>query len=191
MCVRSGSLALRRPALASCRASRDERNYAGSTAKGQTSVLGNESVRLARMITGTHIVLFSGDSEADRKFLRDVLGFRAVDAGHGWLIFALPPAEAAVHPIDEGGKSREEKSDAGLFAAEVYLMCDDLAAEIKRLNAKQIECAPVETARWGSKTSFRLPSGGRLGLYEPGHALAIRIKQSKPPRKKKQKKAKT
>jgi len=157
------------------------------------------------MITGTHIVFFSENPEADRALFRDVFALHTVDAGHGWLIFALPPAEAAFHPIEGGAKgaeesgeqkSGEEKSHTGLFGAEVYLMCDDLAAEIKRLSAKQIECAPVDIARWGSKTSIRLPSGARLGLYEPRHPMAItplrnRVKSAKPAPKKKQTKKKS
>ena len=70
------------------------------------------------MINGAHVILYSKDAEADRAFLKDVLGFRHVDAGHGWLIFALPEAEAAVHPADGAGRH------------ELFLMTDDLDAEI-------------------------------------------------------------
>ncbi|MGA7221148.1 MAG: VOC family protein [Candidatus Sulfotelmatobacter sp.] len=119
------------------------------------------------MINGTHVVFYSEKADADRDFLRDVLGFQSVDAGHGWLIFALPPAEAAVHPLESGGKK------PGLMTAEIYLMCDDVQGEIKRLQEKKVQCSPVEIQRWGKKTTFRLPSGGEIGLYEPTHPTAI------------------
>lgn len=112
-------------------------------------------------ITGAHILLYSQDAEADRAFFHDVLEFRSVDAGHGWLIFKLPPAEAAMHPAD--GETR----------AELYLMCDDLQAVIKALAAKNVTCTGVATERWGIRTSIRLPSGGRLGLYQPAHPTAL------------------
>jgi catechol 2,3-dioxygenase-like lactoylglutathione lyase family enzyme len=113
------------------------------------------------MITGAHAVIYSKDPEADRTFFRDVLGFRAVDAGHGWLIFALPPAEAAFHPADSNG------------GHELYLMCDDLTVEIARLKSKNVECSEVQQERWGSITRIKLPSGSTIGLYQPKHATAI------------------
>ena len=113
------------------------------------------------MIFGAHVVIYSMDAEADRAFLRDVLGFRSVDAGRGWLIFALPPAEAAVHPADTNGRH------------EIYLMCDDLQAQIAALAKKGVRCSNVQEAQWGSVTKMRLPGGGELGLYQPRHALAI------------------
>lgn len=109
------------------------------------------------MISGAHVVIYTKDAEADRAFFRDVLGFRSVDAGHGWLIFALPPAEAAFHPAEESG------------AHELYLMCDDLKAEIASLAEKKIKCSKVEEARWGSITKIKLPGGGKVGLYQPKH----------------------
>jgi len=109
------------------------------------------------MINGTHVVIYSGDAEADRAFFRDVLGFPSVDAGHGWLIFALPMAEAAFHPA--AGDSRHE----------LYLMCDDLAKEMTALRARGVECGEVVDARWGSVTKVKLPGGGEIGLYEPKH----------------------
>jgi catechol 2,3-dioxygenase-like lactoylglutathione lyase family enzyme len=121
------------------------------------------------MITGAHCLLYSSDAEADRAFFRDVLEFRAVDAGHGWLIFALPPAELAVHPRDA-----VPSSDAGqALGAEFYLMCDDLPALIQSLKSKGVACAEVSQERWGSRTAIRLPSGGRLGIYQPAHPTAI------------------
>jgi catechol 2,3-dioxygenase-like lactoylglutathione lyase family enzyme len=112
------------------------------------------------MISGAHFVLFSTDAEADRAFLRDVLGFDSVDAGGGWLIFAFPPAEAAVHPGE-------------VPAAELYLMCDNLDAEMRALAGRGVACAPVEEARWGSITKIKLPSGAELGLYQPKHPTAL------------------
>ncbi|MGB2604303.1 MAG: VOC family protein [Candidatus Sulfotelmatobacter sp.] len=131
--------------------------------------------RLASMITGAHILFYSRNAEADRTFFRDVLGFKSVDAGEGWLIFALPPAEAGIHPVE--GESQQQSGGAhSHIGAEFYLMCDDLKAEIKKLQAKKISCSPVENAGWGSKTTLRLPSGGELGLYQPRHATAFDLK---------------
>src|SRR5258707_13975279 len=95
------------------------------------------------MITGMHAVVYTRDADADRAFFRDVLGFSSVDAGGGWLIFALPPAEVAVHPADE---------NAG---AELYFVCDDLGAEMRTLADKGVQCSEVEEARWGSVTKIR------------------------------------
>jgi len=149
------------------------RESAGNNNDGRPT--GRGAARLAGMITGTHILFYSKDAKADRAFFRDVLGFKSVDAGEGWLIFALPPAEAAVHPIE--GESREQiHGGRSLLGAAVYLMCDDLKAEIEKLQAKKISCSPVENAGWGSKTTLRLPSGGELGLYQPRHATAIDLK---------------
>ena len=109
------------------------------------------------MITGAHFVVYSRDAEADRAFFRDVLRFASVDAGHGWLIFALPTSEAAIHPADKNGRH------------ELYLMCDDLEAEMAALRAKGVHCSAVQEASWGSVTKIRLPGGGKLGLYQPKH----------------------
>ena len=109
------------------------------------------------MIDGAHMVLYSKDAESDRAFFRDVLGFRCADAGHGWLIFALPTSEAAFHPATEDDRR------------ELYLMCDDLHAEIVRLKSKGVQCAEVTEQRWGLLTAIRLPSGGQIGLYQPKH----------------------
>lgn len=123
------------------------------------------------MITGAHLLLYSEDPDADRAFFRDVLGFPSVDAGHGWLIFALPPAEAAVHPADDSPASGSE-----LARTDLYLMCDDLDATIASLTAKGIACGPVSRERWGIRTTLRLPGGGALGLYQPLHPTAIGVK---------------
>jgi len=113
------------------------------------------------MIFGAHTIVYSKDAEADRNFLRDVLGFKSVDAGHGWLIFALPPAEVAVHPAQENGRH------------ELYLMCDDLKGEIAALAAKGVTCSKVLEERWGSLTMIGLPGGGEVGLYQPKHPTAV------------------
>jgi catechol 2,3-dioxygenase-like lactoylglutathione lyase family enzyme len=113
------------------------------------------------MISSTHVVIYSTDAEADRAFFGDTLGFRHVDAGQGWLIFALPPAEVAIHP-----------SDAPKH--ELYLMCDDLKSEIAALTKKGVAFSAVEEARWGSITKLRLPSGAEIGLYQPKHKTALR-----------------
>jgi catechol 2,3-dioxygenase-like lactoylglutathione lyase family enzyme len=118
------------------------------------------------MITGMHTIIYSRDAEADRVFLRDVLGLRAIDAGGGWLIFAAPPAELAVHPDEVNGRH------------EIYLMCDDIAAEMDRLSGHGVECAPVTDEGWGLLTSLRLPGGGMLGLYEPHHASPLALRTS-------------
>lgn len=109
------------------------------------------------MINGAHVVIYSKDAEADRAFLRDVLGFRHVDAGHGWLLFALPEAEAAVHPADSGSH-------------ELFLMCDDLDAEMQRLQGLSVVCEEPTQQGWGRLTYVAMPGGGRLGLYQPRHA---------------------
>ncbi|HEY1217661.1 MAG: extradiol dioxygenase [Bryobacteraceae bacterium] len=113
------------------------------------------------MIFGAHVIVYSQDAAADRVFLREVLGFSSVDAGHGWLIFALPPAEVAVHPAEANGRH------------ELFLMCDDLKAEIAALGDKGVRCSEVHEERWGSITRIRLPGGGEVGLYQPTHPSAL------------------
>lgn len=113
------------------------------------------------MIIGAHVIVYSRDADADRAFLADVLGFPWVDAGRGWLIFALPPAELAAHPTD------------GDASAELYLMCDDVHAEVRALEGKGVRCSPVEEAGWGSVTKIRLPSGAEMGLYQPQHPSPV------------------
>jgi predicted enzyme related to lactoylglutathione lyase len=114
------------------------------------------------MINGVHAVIFSKDAESVRAFLGDVLGFTSVDAGGGWLIFALPPAELAAHPTDDGSHH------------ELYLMCDDVHATVAELKGKGVEFVhPVRTEGFGLLTAIKLPGGGELGLYEPRHATAL------------------
>lgn len=114
------------------------------------------------MIFGAHVVLYSRDAEADRAFFREVLGFSSVDAGHDWLIFALPPAELALHPTQADG------------VHELFLMCDDLNAEMEGLARKNVSFSDVEEARWGSVTKIQLPGGGEVGLYQPKHTSPLR-----------------
>jgi hypothetical protein len=125
------------------------------------------------MIHGVHLLLYSRDAEADRAFLRDVLGFASVDAGHGWLIFGLPPAELAVHPAE--GSSAQNSAEDNPTGGAIYLMCEDLAATIYSLNAKGAVTSEVQNQRWGAVTTLRLPSGARLGLYQPRHATALHL----------------
>ena len=114
------------------------------------------------MITGVHAVIFTADAEADRAFFRDVLELPSVDAGGGWLIFALPPAELAAHPADDDGHH------------ELYLMCDDVHATVEELKAKGAEVSSsIRDEGFGLLTTIQLPGGGELGLYEPRHPTAI------------------
>ena len=116
------------------------------------------------MISGAHVIVYSKNADVDRAFFRDVLGFKSVDAGHGWLIFALPTGEAAFHPSDKRGPH------------ELYFMCDDLNAEMASLAKKGAKCSDVQEARWGSITKIRLPGGGEVGLYRPKHPTALGLK---------------
>lgn len=125
------------------------------------------------MIDGAHVVVYSTNAEADRAFFRDVLGFTSVDAGHGWLIFALPDAEAAFHPVQAQAPAPPSTGapahEAGTDRHELYLMCGDVHGEIAALRLKGVECTPVAEERWGSITRIPLPGGGRIGLYQPKH----------------------
>ena len=112
------------------------------------------------MITGTHAIVFAEDAQAARAFFDEVLGPRAVDAGGGWLIFALPPAELACHPTSPDDSGRHE----------LYLMCDDVEATVADLEAKGVEfVTPISDAGFGRMTRMRVPGGGELGLYQPTH----------------------
>ncbi len=122
-------------------------------------------------ITGAHVLLYSGNPEADRAFFRDILDLRAVDAGGGWLIFALPRAEAGIHPSD--GERSQLHGGRRLLGSVLYLMCDNLPALIKSLQAKGVGCSPPEVEDWGIKTTLLLPSGGEIGLYQPTHPTAL------------------
>jgi catechol 2,3-dioxygenase-like lactoylglutathione lyase family enzyme len=118
--------------------------------------------RGARLINGAHVVIYSKDPEADRVFFRDVLQFPCVDGGHGWLIFAMPPLEAAFHD--------SEKNDQH----ELFLMCDDLAATLKDLKSKRVKVSDVSEQRWGKLATLALPGGGKIGIYEPKHPSPLK-----------------
>jgi len=116
------------------------------------------------MIAGLHTILYSKKADSVRAFFRDVLEFRSVDAGHGWLIFAAPPSEIAIHPTEERG------------SAELYLMCTDVEATVAKLKERGVEFTmPVKNQGWGRLTQLALPDGQPLGLYEPRHPTAIRM----------------
>lgn len=117
------------------------------------------------MITGFHSILYAEDAEGAREFFRDVLGFDWVDAGHGWLIFRLPPAELAMHPTS---------GEASSGQPELYLMCDDVHATVAELTAKGVTfTSPVTEAGFGLVTTLAVPGAGEIGLYEPRHPTAI------------------
>jgi catechol 2,3-dioxygenase-like lactoylglutathione lyase family enzyme len=109
------------------------------------------------MIDGAHVVIHSKDADADRAFFRDVLGLRHVDVGDGWLIFALPDSELVVHAADTGDRH------------ELFLVCDDVIAEVDRLRDSGVSSGPISDQGWGLLTSITLPGGGSLGLYQPRH----------------------
>jgi predicted enzyme related to lactoylglutathione lyase len=112
------------------------------------------------MINAVHLMIYSENPSADRDFLRDVLGYSYVDAGHDWLIFKLPPAEAGVHPSEGDG------------GVEMYFMCDDLDATLADLTAKGVVADTPTNQRWGRVTTIRLPGGAKVGLYQPSHPVA-------------------
>ena len=112
------------------------------------------------MIIGAHVILFSAAPEATRDFLRDALQLPAVDAGGGWLIFALPPAEVAVHPADQSSH-------------ELYLMCDDLTATVADLTPTGVTFGPIHHERWGAVAPMTIPGGAQLSIYQPSHPSPI------------------
>jgi predicted enzyme related to lactoylglutathione lyase len=121
-----------------------------------------------------HTILYSKNPDAVRAFFRDVLKFPSVDAGHGWLIFAAPPSELAVHPVEGPGY------------AELYLMCKNIESAVKLLQKKGVEFpSPITQQRWGRLTHMRLPDGQTLGLYQPSHPLATRLNSANLPVNKK------
>jgi hypothetical protein len=128
------------------------------------------------MIGGMHTIFYSKDAEVLRGFFRDVLKLRSVDAGHGWLIFAAPPTEIAVHPTQGNGY------------AEVFLMTANLDKTIAELRKRGIEFPEsVTQQRWGRMARFKLPDGQNMGLYEPTHSMAIRMNATKRTGRKRQK----
>ena len=127
------------------------------------------------MMIGAHVLMYTENADADRAFFRDVLGFPSVDAGQGWLIFSISPAEAAFHPIE--GEKRQMHAGRGMLGAELYLMCDDLKEFVASLKSKKISCTEIEKERWGIRTTIKLPSGGEIGLYQPTHPTALNLKK--------------
>lgn len=123
------------------------------------------------MINGAHVVLYSTDAEADRAFIRDVLGWDHVDPGGGWLIFALPASEVAVHPID--GHPDSAARPGTNTPTELYLMCQDVEAQRQSLMEQGVTCTDLRDERWGILTSLTLPGGTELGLYQPRHPTAF------------------
>ena len=117
------------------------------------------------MINGAHIVIYTKNPEADRAFFRDVLKFSAIDAGHGWLIFAMPPLEAAFHESENNDQH------------ELYLMCADIAATLKDLKSKSVKVSDVSEGPWGKVATLTLPGGGKVGVYEPKHPTPLRLKR--------------
>lgn len=122
------------------------------------------------MINGAHVLLYSKDPDADRAFFKNVLQWKNVDVGGGWLIFKLPPSEMAVHPLDDGSAQRHPGHD--MMGAVLYLMCDNLDATLKALDAQRVKHTEIEKERWGMRTTVVLPSGGEVGLYQPSHPTA-------------------
>jgi len=115
------------------------------------------------LINGAHVVIYSKDSEADRAFFRDVLKFPCVDAGHGWLIFAMPPLEAAFHDSESNDRH------------ELFLICDNLAATLKDLKSQNVKVSEVSEQRWGKLSTLTLPGGGKIGIYEPKHISPLNV----------------
>ena len=140
--------------------------------KGSTQVVKSGPAPYpSAVIRGAHFLLYSTDPESDRGFFRDVLALRSVDIGGGWLIFQLPPAELAVHPSD--GKFQQQHGDAALMGNLLFLMCDNIRETVENLEKKGVACSALTTEDWGTATNITLPSGGRIGLYEPSHPTAI------------------
>ena len=117
------------------------------------------------MINGAHVVIYTKDPEADRAFFRDVLKFTFVDAGDGWLVFAMPPLEAAFHDSEKNNRH------------ELFFMCDDIAATLKDLKSKNVRVSDVTEQRWGKLATLALPGGGKIGVYEPKHASPPGLKR--------------
>lgn len=111
-----------------------------------------------KLISGAHVIIYSKRPEADRAFLRDVMELSHVDIGDGWLIFALPPAELAVHPASKNNLH------------ELYFTCQDVDKFVISMERRQVSCSPVQTLSWGRRTQITLPGGGKLGVYQPLHA---------------------
>jgi len=128
-----------------------------------------------RMINGIHALIYASDAARARGFFKDVLKLDSVNAGDGWLIFALPPAEVGFHPVMEGEGERHE----------MYFMCKNVEASIRQLAEKGVRCSPIMEAGWGRLTQFEVPGAGKFGLYQPLHPVAHeKKKQSRKPARK-------
>ena len=130
-------------------------------------------------ITGAHAIIYSRNPEADRGFLREIVGFPFVDVGQGWLIFGLPPAEVAVHPTDDDESH------------ELYLMVDDVHGFISSMTVRGVACTAARDLRWGLLTQVTLPSGGKLGVYQPRHARPTAQRRSSANRRRATRKTKS
>src|SRR5437773_4655367 len=119
------------------------------------------------MINGVHALVYSKNAGAVRSFCRDVLGLKTIDAGEGWLIFGLPPAELGIHPDEDGASSGKHQ---------LYLLCDDINRTVNELKGKGVEfTGPVRDQGWGLLATIMLPGGGgELGMYQPRHPTAIK-----------------
>jgi catechol 2,3-dioxygenase-like lactoylglutathione lyase family enzyme len=118
------------------------------------------------MITGAHTIIYCKDAEKARAFFKDTLKFPHVDAGRGWLIFALPPAEVAAHPA-EGNEGQHQ----------LYLMCDDIQKTVTELKGKGVEfVGEISDQRWGILATMKIPGGGEMGLYQPRHPIPTQAK---------------
>jgi hypothetical protein len=118
------------------------------------------------MIVGAHSIINSKKPELDKAFLRDVLGLPNVDAGHGWLIFGLPPSEIAVHPAEESGTH------------EMFFIVKDIKKFVSEMKKRKIKCGPTQELRWGILTQVTMPGGGKLGFYEARHPRPKAVKAS-------------
>ncbi len=128
------------------------------------------------MIHGLHAIIYTADPDKARAFFRDTLGFKHVDAGRGWLIFGMPPAELAFHPAEDDNGGAEASGETPAMH-QVYLMCDDVAATVEELKRKGVEFTrPIADHGWGLLTTMRIPGGGELGLYQPKHPTALGLK---------------
>ena len=114
------------------------------------------------MFIGVHSLIFTKDAEAARAFFRDVLEFPWVNAGDGWLVFALPPTEVGLHPED-GDRDHE-----------LHLLCDDIHATVARLQAKGVKLVePIHEEEWGIATRIEVPGDAWIGIYQPKHPLVV------------------
>jgi hypothetical protein len=123
------------------------------------------------VIDGAHVIVYSTDADADRAFLSDVLGLKGVDAGGGWLIFALPPSEVAVHPF--------KRNDAH----ELFFLTKDMKKFTSAMKERKVPVSAMQTERWGYVVRITLPGGGTISVYEPRHARASSATRRAPPRR--------